>query len=165
MPYIILGVLLHHAPDASAQAKTVEVYHQQYLNVIAVHEVNQSLEYEKVLVGILHAGLFHGKWPWNRPEEKVTDEEMLAGIHEVFATRDPGTFVPLSEINVGRIYGGRLMAYVTSARFDEVTEYSFQIHRGVHGLTKNYIATPTKDPEPTKTGTWGPWGEGGRQGK
>ncbi len=97
MPYIILGVLLHHAPNGPAQAKMVEVYHQQYLNVLATHEDNQGREFEKVLVGILYDGLNLNVWPWDA-EPSNTD------------------------------------------------------------LT-------TTDPAPTKTGTWGPWGEDGRQGK
>lgn len=81
MPYIILGVLLHHAPDGAAQARTVQVYHQQYLNVIAAHEVNQDLEYEKVLVSMLYEGLHHGVWPWHHGKYGTgTTEEAVAAI-------------------------------------------------------------------------------------
>jgi len=56
--YILLGVLLQHAPNASAQAKCSALYNQ--LQADGFHAVGL----ERILARILVDGLDHDSWPW-----------------------------------------------------------------------------------------------------
>jgi len=174
----LLGIIMYHAPDGKAQGLMAKRYYEITMQVMQDYESNQYFHLERTMASVLSDGLTHGNWPWSLPVSKVSDEEMLAHINSVFADLPAGTFVPMSEINVGRIYGGQMMAYVTSDQFRPVKEYTLDINKGVHGLTKNYISAVTKscgDPEckvdheadaqqVAPAPSWGPWGKEGRDG-
>lgn len=63
--YVILGILLGHAPDGKAQALMTRRHNEMYMQICAKFETNQELELEKALVGMLHDGLNINVWPWD----------------------------------------------------------------------------------------------------
>lgn len=153
--YTILGLILHHCPTGKEQAFMSQKYGEIVRQIHLDFETNHDIEGEKAMAGILLDGLKYGNWPWSLPAHTVSDADMLNHIRETFADVDPNVFIPLDEINVGRIFGGQLMAYVTSDRFKDVPDFILEVNHGRHGLCKRYI------PE---AGTFGPWGKEGRQG-
>jgi hypothetical protein len=62
--YILLGIILGHAPTGDAQAFMAMRYSQIVTEVQKDFEMNHDLEVEKVMVGILNDGLKYGNWPW-----------------------------------------------------------------------------------------------------
>jgi hypothetical protein len=62
--YTILGVLLRHAPNRSAQALMSRTYNEVCEQVAHDFKENIDLEIEKVMVGFLADGLKYNNWPW-----------------------------------------------------------------------------------------------------
>lgn len=72
--YIILGVLLSHAPDRDAQAFMSKKYNEICGLVSTDHEVEKVMtgEIEKVMAGLLFDGLAFGNWPWTMQYKPTT---------------------------------------------------------------------------------------------
>lgn len=62
--YVLLGLILGHAPTGKEQAFMSARYTEICIQVCKDYETNHDLEIEKVMVGILNDGLKYGNWPW-----------------------------------------------------------------------------------------------------
>jgi len=56
--YILLGVLMQHAPNKSAQSKCAEIYNQLKADGFS------DMGVERILARMLVDGLDHASWPW-----------------------------------------------------------------------------------------------------
>ena len=63
--YVLLGLILGHAPTGKEQAFMSAKYNEICEQISIDFETNHDLELEKVMVGILNDGLKYGNWPWS----------------------------------------------------------------------------------------------------
>lgn len=56
--YVLLGVLMTHAPNGRAQAKCAEIYNQ------LIADGFSQVGAERILARMLVNGLDHDDWPW-----------------------------------------------------------------------------------------------------
>lgn len=63
--YILLGILMKHAPDAKAQALLSQKYSNICREVALDMGSGWDLEVEKTMAVMLSNGLQYGNWPWS----------------------------------------------------------------------------------------------------
>lgn len=142
--YILLGILLGHAPNAAAQELMTKRYHEIYMQVFADYEINQELEIEKAMIGILGDGLRHGNWPWTG-SFKIGDRVRAYSSK----TDGVGTVTEVKGMQVTVTWDDGCLAPTMAA-----PAYFYIDKPEIVLLAGDTVQSPT----------WGPWGTEGREG-